>query len=462
MYKEKSNKSMRKFFVAWINNHLLIDDDIVKGVSENLTDFWWIELGAQLGLTNIKQFSSHQSAIDYAKNNNVEHLVCIAKGNDLEVDGRFLETLDSFLVEDDILVGHVLDRQQRYIELHDQIFYLNIKKLSKISDCNFSSHSETVTLTKPTRSDENHHDEYTPYWIAPSVFKDEYTNVKPGYKIINDILSNGYTIRSFDNYVRKSKFYLYPDTDDASDKLSQLIDKQHISKFYVYNTDSNNTNPKFVKKCTNEQPLTRMVTVAAGLNHLKTIHEIGYADNFELMFADYDRFSLYVMKKLYETWDGKDYEKFIRSIDTRIYNGNFVAENFGDFEKDFIQHWGSLEQWCSWWNEFRSKIKVKFERVNYLLVRQQTDQADKIHDFLDVDGNKILWLSNVYHYKPTSMFHGLIDRVRAQDYLISRIPATVHIFGDFAMPYGNPGLTKDKYIKVEKIAQNFLNQTKNN
>ena len=60
------------------------------------------------------------------------------------------------------------------------------------------------------------------------------------------------------------------------------------------------------------------------------------------------------------------------------------------------------------------------------------------------------------------MFHGLIDRVRAQDYLISRIPATVHIFGDFAMPYGNPGLTKDKYIKVEKIAQNFLNQTKNN
>ena len=138
MYKEKGNKSMRKFFVAWINNHLLIDDDIVKGVSENLTDFWWIELGAQLGLTNIKQFSSHQSAIDYAKNNNVEHLVCIAKGNDLEVDGRFLETLDSFLVEDDILVGHVLDRQQRYIELHDQIFYLNIKKLSKISDCNFS------------------------------------------------------------------------------------------------------------------------------------------------------------------------------------------------------------------------------------------------------------------------------------------------------------------------------------
>ena len=81
MYKEKGNKSMRKFFVAWINNHLLIDDDIVKGVSENLTDFWWIELGAQLGLTNIKQFSSHQSAIDYAKNNNVEHLVCIAKGS---------------------------------------------------------------------------------------------------------------------------------------------------------------------------------------------------------------------------------------------------------------------------------------------------------------------------------------------------------------------------------------------
>lgn len=453
---------MRNYTVAFIDNTGLAKNDIAKGVSKNLTEFWWVELGAQIGLKNIKKFLSHHQAINYAVKNNVEHLVCINMGNDLEVHGRFLETLDSFLVEDDILVGHILDRKERYIEIHDQAFYLNTKKLKEISDCDFSRHEDSIELIQPTRSEENHHDEYTPHWIAPSVFTNTYENCKPGYKIVNDILKAGHTIRSFDDYVRKSKFYLYPDTDDTSDKLTQLTEKQLISKFYVYNTDTNNTNSRFVKSCTNQQPLSRMVTVAAGLNHLKIIKEIGYTKDFELMFADYDRFSLYVMRKMYETWDGRDYKKFIQSIDTRIYNGNFVAENFGDFDNDFIEHWGGFEEWCAWWNEFRNNIKVKFERVNYLLVRQHTDQADKIHDFLNIDGNKILWLSNVYHYKPTSIFHGLIDRARAQDYLISRIPNTVYIFGDFAMPYGSPGLTSDKYIKIEKIAHQFLNQIENN
>ena len=66
---------------------------------------------------------------------------------------------------------------------------------------------------------------------------------------------------------------MYPDTDDTSDKLTQLTEKQLISKFYVYNTDTNNTNSRFVKSCTNQQPLSRMVTVAAGLNHLKIINQ---------------------------------------------------------------------------------------------------------------------------------------------------------------------------------------------
>ena len=462
LYSKKVNKNMRNFFIAFIDNMNLSKSNITKGVSKNLTEFWWVELGAQLGLKNIKKFDSHQSAINYSVEKNIEHLVCINMGNDLEVHGRFLETLDSFLIDDDILVGHILDRQERYIEIHDQAFYLNIKKLKQVSSCNFDRCKQSVDLIQPARSEENHHDEYTPHWIAPSMFTSTYENCKPGYKIVHDILTAGYTIRSFDDFVRKSKFYLYPDTDDANDKLTQLTEKQCISKFYVYNTDTNNTNPRFVKSCTTQQPLTRMVTVAAGLNHLKTIHEIGYADNFELMFADYDKFSLYVMRKMYETWDGRDYKQFIQSIDTRIHNGNFVAENFGDFNSEFIEHFGGVDEWCIWWNEFRNNIKFRFERVNYLLVRQQTDQADKIHDFLNVDGNKILWLSNVYHYKPTSMFHSLIDRARAQDYLISRIPNTVHIFGDFAMPYGTPGFTSNKYIKIEKIAQQFLNQTENN
>lgn len=453
---------MRNYTIAFIDNTILAKNDLAKAVSNNLTEFWWVELGAQIGLKNIHKFDSHQHAIDFAIEKNIEHLVCINMGNDLEVNGRFLETLDSFLIDDDILVGHVLDRKTRYIEIHDQAFYLNISKLKQVSDCNFDRCKKSAELIQPVRSAENHHDEYTPYWIAPSMFTDTYENCKPGYKIVHDILKAGYTIRSFDNFVRQSKFYIYPDTDDATDKISQLTEKQCISKFYVYNTDSNNTDPKFVKQCTTQKPLTRMVTVSAGLNHLKTISEIGYTDNFELMFADYDRFSLYVMREIYNNWDGRDYEKFIRSIDTRIYSGNFVAENFGDFETDFIHHWGSEDEWCIWWNEFRSKVKVHFERVNYLLVRQQTDQADKIHNFLNVDGNKILWLSNVYHYKPTSIFHSLIDRARAQDYLISKIPNTVHIFGDFAMPYGTPGFTSNKYIKIEKITQQFLNQIENN
>jgi len=39
---------MRNYTVAFIDNTELANNDIARGVSKNLTEFWWVELGAQI------------------------------------------------------------------------------------------------------------------------------------------------------------------------------------------------------------------------------------------------------------------------------------------------------------------------------------------------------------------------------------------------------------------------------
>ena len=47
-------------------------------------------------------------------------LCIIDIGNDLEVNGQFISKLIENINDDDVLVGHILDKQDRYYELHNQ------------------------------------------------------------------------------------------------------------------------------------------------------------------------------------------------------------------------------------------------------------------------------------------------------------------------------------------------------
>ena len=65
------------------------------------------------------------------------------------------------------------------------------------------------------------------------------------------------------------------------------------------------------------------------------------------MFCDYDEYALYMMKQIYENWDGTNYKNFIKKVDV-LHNCKEMASRI-DFDK-FIEFFGKEDDWLSWFN----------------------------------------------------------------------------------------------------------------
>lgn len=173
-----------------------------------------------------------------------------------------------------------------------------------------------------------------------------------------------------------------------------------------------------------------MATVASGLNHLKVIKEIGYANDFKLMLFDYDEYALYIMKELYENWDGVNYTDFIKKIDVLEKCRKDLDNN--EFNK-FVNFFGGENEWISWFENFKRNIKeIKYLNLDILNFYHEVGFYNLL-DFLQTSqGNKLLWLSNIFCYRPTSLFKSLYKRGVVQDKLMDKLK---HI-DDLQLCYG--------------------------
>jgi len=405
----------RDYIVCWVDNLNKNVDPFVKGFCRNLAEYWFMELEWQTE-TKPKIFISHDDAINFLKTTSVDHALIINIGNDLEGDyPQFLKALDEYILDDDILIGHILDKKDRYYELHEQLYYLNIKKWKAIGYPNLGKTGIDITYNIPNKSKENHHDNYTPYWINQGNNNKLYTNVKHGHNLIAKILETDTKIRSFPEHIRKTKEYFYPNENDCNDTIYKFINKNLSTKFYPINTEKLHLEETGVIK-----NLQGMVTVASGLNHLKVIKYTGYKENFKLMFCDYDEYALYMMRQIYENWDGTNYKDFMNDVDTLNILGEGEFINHGIFT-EFVDSFGGKEQWLSWFKDFKNNVKVDYLKLDILNFKHQQNEFNILLELLnDIEGNKLVWLSNIFCYRPTSLFKNLYKRSLVQDNLMAK------------------------------------------
>lgn len=418
----------RNYCVVFIND---IDNGIdrqVKRIVLNLFHYWMIEYSYQV---KIKIFTYYESALEFASEYNYEHLIIIDIGNDLEIKGQFLQELDQFLNEKDVLVGHILDKKERYYELHRQCFYINTVIWKKIGRPKIGHVANSKLCVMPNRSTQNHHDDYTPYFIEPSEYKKKYTNLKFGHNLIHEFLKYGYTIRSFDTNVRNSKFYIYP--RDKNNKVSRYLDIIDNKKIYFYNTEK--INFEILKNLN----LSRFATVASGLNHLIILKNSKITDDFKLCFFDYNDVSLSFFKDLYKNWDGKDYKDFVYSTKSLEH----IKFSFDDnLWNNFICNFKTKENFVSFFNDISKLINIEYVKIDIM-----TDNLDFFQNFFQGSADKLFWLSNIFHYKPTAIKHSLIKRAKIQDALVDLVEEDTLFYSDVCLLNQHKIFYKKDYIK---------------
>ena len=111
------------------------------------------------------------------------------------------------------IMGHVLDRENMnaYYELHTQCYVINLK-IYKAMDYPIigqqAFHAPHQQLS-PERSDENYHDDYTPWWVRPGKRTKHYTHKPHGWNILSIAFTHELPVIVFNSILRKTKKFNY-------------------------------------------------------------------------------------------------------------------------------------------------------------------------------------------------------------------------------------------------------------
>lgn len=219
------------------------------------------------------------------------------------LDNDFLKTVIAD-INNYSLIGHVLDRKERYYQIHQQQFILNVDDWRKANCPNFNStQSDEIVVIK--RSADNFHDDYTPLWIEQTKDITSHNRLKFGGHVISEMLRHNFKIRPFNESERHVKKFVYY---DIAEQVKHMLDYEQINPHSYYYPISTATSVKYFKK-----QHTNYVSVANGVESLKRLIEV-YKNVKTITFYDMSITALIFTELLIKNFNS-DYKKFVQDFD---------------------------------------------------------------------------------------------------------------------------------------------------
>ena len=219
------------------------------------------------------------------------------------IDANFLKTVMSD-INDYSVIGHILDRKERYYQIHQQQFILNVDNWKKINCPNFN-HTQSDELVVIKRSTGNFHDDYTPLWIEQTKDITKQNKLKFGGYVISEMLRHNFKIRPFNENERHVKKFVYYDIEEQIKHI--LTYEQLNSCSYYYPIATAQQTKKFTEQHKN------YISVANGIESLKRISKT-YKDIETITFYDISITALIFTELLIKNFSA-DYKKFVQQFD---------------------------------------------------------------------------------------------------------------------------------------------------
>jgi hypothetical protein len=351
-----------------------------------------------------------------------EYIVVSALGNFLRMGSINADIINDCIANDSPLSAHLLQRNE-YYTLDPQFFCLNLKIWDLIGRPQFepiAGYSEFIS-NEIERSVEDHHDNYTPFWIKPTQYKKSYTITYPqfGSLVIRAFIEHGYKLINISSAIRQRKVYLYPN-DNKQDLESWIEDHDYAPITIPLQRYAKQINQQFLddertvyvlnsedvlKSTVNK--IDRYVGVCGGLKAVAILRLNGFTESTQVDLIDISQPALDYQRYLVENWDGN------------FDNYREVSETFQKSNPTFIYAWRS---WNGWESEVKSflnsagiskddfydtwqlykKLRISYNCVDLL------DTVAVIKFFNSKNsGNTYVWVSNAYNMEHTVARYGV-------------------------------------------------------
>jgi len=111
------------------------------------------------------------------------------------------------------IIGHVLDRElvKGYYELHVQCYVIHLPTYRELGCPSIGQqqfHAPHIQVS-PKRSDENYHDDYTPWWVESGTSKRQYEHKAHGWNVLSIAFEKKLPVLVFNSAMRKTKEFNY-------------------------------------------------------------------------------------------------------------------------------------------------------------------------------------------------------------------------------------------------------------
>ncbi len=343
------------------------------------------------------------------------------------------------LSENVFLVGHLLDRADRWFGLHAQAFFINVELWEKLGRPHFGGPTQSQKLPLAERSAENVHDDYTPLYLRTAPGSQTFRPQLFGWNWVRAALSANYELVNFPNDLREKKQFLYPEQNQSSllerfnqiqqplealrnkNKLSdhqeEIFESLHIEaygldkKIFLFNTEQARSpyQEDRIKK------FDLYVGLPAGQMdmHLTQRHQLN--ENAQFIYFDVNQSMLEIKKEFYTQWDGKDFPAFWRQLESRrpeIFENKLMTVDRDQllckWEQE-LEIWGNETLFLKTFNQIKP-LKKTYLQTNIVssseLLMTELEKYKNLH--------VALWYSNCFNYTPSlAMLGWNMDALRA-------------------------------------------------
>jgi len=401
------------FGIAWLDISEQIKDSTALAMSKNITEYW-VQENENFALKTTCKKDTNE-ILSWADTQDLRYLMVVAIGNNLSKRDNLHHVLPEFLEKNAgfAVAGHILDKEDKFYELHHQSFIINMDwwRANGKPQVGNEEYNTAWTTTKPVRSEENWHDGYTPKWIAQGTEVASYTGRRFGWNLLDTALKSGAKVISFDDAIRESKYYIYPEVSkDFHTKMSNVLEGLQGYGHFAANTEA--PPDKVI-----DIDLKGVICTAGGITPLLTAYVAGLKPGCKITVFDFSPLSLAIQKELrnmkcnYKNFRNDFYSLFEKlNLHTMIKAERnidkmqeIIDQLMPEGLEDFIENvWPHLD--------------ILFVPCNLFDIHQVKNRLVDRHK----NENTYVHLTNILHYQNTAWLFSAVSRYRLESDILDK------------------------------------------
>mgnify|MGYP003652663941 CR=1 FL=1 len=411
-FEHTPDKLPDKCGIGWLLNNN-IRDKAIEGATQNLLDFYSFKYRQMPQVAHNDFVELCNTALDAG----FESILILKQGIVLN---NFIEQSKDYWnneYKDCVLVGHILDREDQWWQIHPQTLYLDLKWWQASGKPVFGERDATTNWKAPNieRSTETINDwqTYNPKWIKSINGTTDITGTWEGHNLLRVAMEQNKKVGIWDKKLRNQKEYVYGEMVDHYEKVHHIGKSLWESRWFAANTEDMDLDVML-----GYQDIGAVYSTSGGLSPISNAYIRNLKAGGELVCFDVDILALHMQKYVFDNWDGTNWKQFVTEYAelNPILGNNFACMESLDDVDGYLEALG--QPFIDWWNNKAKTFEVTFLEIDLMNINDMINHLNDSKNNCQNDEKVFIDCSNAFNYEINSILYSKNIRLNVEnDYI---------------------------------------------